>query len=72
MGLTASLKEEIYSTLVNVVAGAFECIQVPLTEAAGLGEIDAIGELRFGHAREEISAGVDVLNGRITDMASGY
>jgi thermosome len=51
-------------------ADALEYIPTILALTAGLDPVDAIAELRRRHDNGELSAGVDVLGGKIADMAA--
>ncbi|MEM1787935.1 MAG: TCP-1/cpn60 chaperonin family protein, partial [Pyrobaculum sp.] len=51
-------------------ADALEFIPTVLALTAGLDPVDAIAELRRRHDNGELSAGIDVLGGKITDMAA--
>jgi thermosome len=50
-------------------AEALESVPSTLAENAGLDPIDIISELRARHENEQTWAGVDVFNGRVTDMS---
>jgi thermosome len=50
-------------------ANALESIPRILAENAGMDAVDAIVELRNAHKSGKISAGIDVLNGKVGDMA---
>jgi len=53
---------------VSAFADAIEVIPRTLAENAGLDIIDILAELRAKHDSGEISAGVDVMNGKVGDM----
>ncbi len=53
---------------INAFADAMEVIPRTLAENAGLDTIDMLVKLRAEHDAGNASAGVDVLNGRISDM----
>ncbi len=53
---------------VKAFADALEFIPSVLAMTAGMEPVDAIVELKSRHAKGEVWAGVDVINGRITDM----
>ncbi len=50
-------------------AEALEIIPVTLSENAGLDPIDILSELRTRHERGEIWAGIEMLSGKVQDMA---
>ncbi len=50
-------------------ANALESIPRILAENAGMDAVDAIVELRNAHKSGKLSAGIDVLNGKVGDMA---
>ncbi len=50
-------------------AEAMEIIPKTLAENAGLDPIDIIAELKTRHEKDQISAGVDVLKGKVSDLA---
>ncbi|MCS7103324.1 MAG: thermosome subunit, partial [Candidatus Korarchaeum sp.] len=50
-------------------ANALESIPRILAENAGMDAVDALVELRNAHKSGKVSAGIDVLNGKVGDMA---
>ncbi|MFW9830220.1 MAG: thermosome subunit alpha [Candidatus Thorarchaeota archaeon] len=50
-------------------AEAMEIIPKTLAENAGLDPIDIIADLRTRHEKNQVSAGVDGINGRVSDLA---
>eukprot|EP00769_Ergobibamus_cyprinoides_P004648 gnl/Ergobibamus_cyprinoides/838.p1 GENE.gnl/Ergobibamus_cyprinoides/838~~gnl/Ergobibamus_cyprinoides/838.p1 ORF type:complete len:373 (+),score=170.09 gnl/Ergobibamus_cyprinoides/838:73-1119(+) len=56
------------SYAVRAFADAFETIPVTLAENAGLDPIATVTELRACHARGEVSFGINVIEGKISDM----
>lgn len=50
-------------------ANALESIPRILAENSGMDAVDALVELRNAHKAGKISAGIDVLNGKVADMA---
>ncbi|MEM4505200.1 MAG: thermosome subunit beta, partial [Candidatus Bathyarchaeia archaeon] len=57
---------------VKSFAEALEVIPVTLAENAGLDPIDIISELRARHEKGEIWAGVEVISGKISNMAEAH
>lgn len=55
---------------VKSFAEALEAVPVTLTENAGLDPIDVLSELRARHEKGEVLAGIEVLSGKVQDMAS--
>jgi archaeal chaperonin len=55
---------------VKVFADALESIATTLAENAGLDPINIISELRSRHANGETWAGIEVLSGKVQDMAA--
>jgi len=53
---------------VQSFAEAIEVVPVTLAENAGLDPIDIISELRAAHEKGETWAGVDVFEGKVSDM----
>jgi chaperonin GroEL (HSP60 family) len=49
-------------------ADAFEAVPTTLAENAGLDPIDIISELRARHEKGEVWAGIEVHDGKVTDM----
>lgn len=54
---------------VRAFAESFEVIPVTLAENGGMEPIDVLAELRSRHDKGELWAGVDVLGGKVRDMA---
>jgi thermosome len=54
---------------VKIFAEALESVAVTLTENAGLDPIDVLSELRSRHEKGEKWAGIEVLEGKVQDMA---
>jgi len=54
---------------VRVFAEALESIAITLSENAGLDPIDILSELRSRHEKGETWAGIEVLSGKVQDMA---
>jgi len=55
---------------VKSFAEALEAVPVTLTENAGLDPIDVLSELRARHEKGEVWAGIEVLSGKVQDMAT--
>ncbi len=53
---------------INAFANAVEAISKALAENAGMDPIDTLVELRARHDKGEVSAGVDVIEGKVDDM----
>jgi len=54
---------------VKSFAEALEAVPVTLTENAGLDPIDVLSELRVRHEKGEVWTGIEVLSGKVQDMA---
>ncbi len=54
---------------VRIFAEALEAVAITLTENAGLDPIDILSELRSRHEKGETWAGIEVLEGKVQDMA---
>ncbi len=54
---------------VKIFADALETVAITLTENAGLDPIDILSELRSRHEKGETWAGIEVLEGKVRDMA---
>jgi chaperonin GroEL (HSP60 family) len=54
---------------VKIYAEALEAVAITLTENAGLDPIDILSELRSRHEKGETWAGIEVLEGKIQNMA---
>jgi chaperonin GroEL (HSP60 family) len=55
---------------VKSFAEALEAVPVTLTENAGLDPIDVLSELRARHEKGEVWTGIEVLSGKVQDMAA--
>ncbi|MEM3596661.1 MAG: thermosome subunit beta [Candidatus Bathyarchaeia archaeon] len=55
---------------VKSFAEALEAVPITLTENAGLDPIDVLSELRARHEKGEVWTGIEVLSGKVQDMAS--
>ena len=55
---------------INAFANAIESIPVTLAENAGLDSIDMLVEMRTRHEKGDVTAGIDVFKGTISDMNS--
>ena len=53
---------------VQEFADAIEIVPLTLAENAGLDQIDILSELRSRHEKGEVSAGVNVMKGKVADM----
>jgi thermosome len=63
---TVSGREQL---AVKIFAESLEIIAVTLAENAGLDPVDILSELRAKHEKGETWAGIDVLGGKVEDMA---